>query len=92
MSTLSSARAKLAQGNWDMSPAELEALAVWSATQPAEPVTEPPMTMALIDQVLEIAAEYPPEKARQIIRELFAERVTVFKEQVWDADAFKGIG
>lgn len=88
---LQSARAKLEKGDFaGMSPAELQALATWSAKEPKGPGT-PRMLPALIEQVLDICQPEDRASCRDKIAALFKDRVHVVIEKTWGDDDFKTV-
>ena len=104
MTPLEAGQAKIAAGNFHLTPEEATALAVASAAKnpvmvPVEhgPSIKAPATSpwndALIDQIIDITEEFPRDKARQALTILFTEKnVRVSIEKTWDSeDAFSTI-
>lgn len=101
MTPLETGQAKIASGNFHLTPEEATALAIASAANnpvmvPVEkpaPVTTSPANAALIDQILDITEEFPRDKARQALTLLFTEKnVRTSIEKTWDSeDAYASI-
>lgn len=88
---LNTARAKLEAGDFaGMTPAELQALALWSAREP-KGSGKPQMLPALIEQVLDVCQPADRDAARSKLADLFNDRVQVVIEKTWTDEDFKNI-
>lgn len=79
---LHSARAKLLDPDLGaLTPDEIAALI--AATAVDAPKTHGALTDATIEQILDIAAEYPRDKAKHVLLELFKDRISIAIEKTW---------